>query len=323
MRFIRILSFILISSYITSSAYSQESNPDTLIRERIEVRSSMDSTMQPSYVYYRKSQTDVNEKLPLAIFLHTWSTTLDQRFPDLESGIAKRGWIMVEPNFRGRNDHPEACGSELAQQDILDAVAWARERFVVDTDRIYLFGFSGGGMMTMLMCARHPEYWAAASSWCGISDLIDWYSYHRKGYYGTLMRDCFGGGPKKNKTIKNSYKDRSPITHFSKGISVPLFIAAGKYDSIVPPMQSIQAFNLLSQSNNEAPISDQEIEKLFQSDSTTVLPPIQPEIIPGKDICLFQERKNLRLVIFNGKHEWVPESALQWLSVYNKSLFKK
>ncbi|PWU00036.1 MAG: prolyl oligopeptidase [Bacteroidetes bacterium] len=323
MQLFRISFFTLIGIQIYFLSFSQELNSDTLVRERIEIKSSMDSTMQPSYVYYRKSQTDVNEKLPLAVFLHTWSTNFEQRFPELEAGIAKRGWIMIEPDFRGRNDHPEACGSELAQQDILDAVAWARERFIVDTDRIYLFGFSGGGMMTMLMCARHPEYWAAASSWCGISDLIEWYSYHRNAYYGNLMNQCFGGSPNKNKKIKNAYRERSPITYFSKGITVPLFIAAGKNDTIVPPMQSINAFNLLCVANKELPVSQDEIDQLFKSDSSNVHPPLDPPLVNDRDIFLYRERKLLRLVIFNGYHEWVPESALQWLSTYNKMVFRK
>ena len=49
--------------------------------------------------------------------------------------------------------------------------------------------------MTMLMAARYPQTWAAASAWVGISDLHAWYDEHRNENYGAMMRACFGGTP--------------------------------------------------------------------------------------------------------------------------------
>jgi acetyl esterase/lipase len=42
-------------------------------------------------------------------------------------------------------------------QDILDAVAWARDSYPVDPQRVYLTGASGGGHMTLLMVRRVLE----------------------------------------------------------------------------------------------------------------------------------------------------------------------
>ncbi len=78
-----------------------------------------------------------------------------------------RGWAFVEPNFRGVNDHPEACGSALARQDILDSIDWIQTQRPIDSQRIYLAGISGGGHMTMLMVAWHPDRFSAASAWVG------------------------------------------------------------------------------------------------------------------------------------------------------------
>ena len=66
-----------------------------------------------------------------------------------------RQWVFIEPNFRGVNDHSEACGSTLARQDVLDAIDWALELGIADRERIYLAGVSGGGHMTMMMAAFH------------------------------------------------------------------------------------------------------------------------------------------------------------------------
>src|SRR5262245_4625447 len=166
--------FLLVTSS-RGALEAQASVPNTPGRHRIDVRSSADGSLQPAYVYL---PTQLVRPAPLAVLLHTWSFDLEQRDSTVEVEARTRGWILLVPNFRGRNDHPQACGSPAAQQDILDAVAWIRSHYEVDDRRIYLLGLSGGGYMTMLMAGRHPEPWAAASAWVGISDLRDWYMSH-------------------------------------------------------------------------------------------------------------------------------------------------
>ena len=61
---------------------------------------------------------------PLLVALHTWS--FDFRHPSARGfaeRCAERNWHLIFPNFRGPNNHPEGCGSELAVSDIVDAVA--------------------------------------------------------------------------------------------------------------------------------------------------------------------------------------------------------
>ena len=96
------------------------------------------------------------EKAPLVVFLHSWSTDYKTVGPALEE-TRKRGWIFVGPNFRGANETPDACASDLAVQDILDSVAYARKQARVDEKRIYLVGSSGGGQMALLMATRAPS----------------------------------------------------------------------------------------------------------------------------------------------------------------------
>ena len=44
---------------------------------------------------------------------------------------------MLVPDFRGRNEHREACESVRAQADVLDAVKWVRQHYAIDSKRIY------------------------------------------------------------------------------------------------------------------------------------------------------------------------------------------
>ena len=120
-------------------------------RLKISVTSSADQTKQPSYVLLPDNFDPDGKPIPLLVSLHSWSGDLEQRNEPLERLANERGWICLFPNFRGRNDHPEACGSEIAQQDILDVIEWVKSKYPIDGSRIYLSGNSGGGHMTMMM----------------------------------------------------------------------------------------------------------------------------------------------------------------------------
>ena len=48
-------------------------------------------------------------------------------------------------------DDPDAVGSELAVQDVADAIEYAIAQDGVDASRVFAVGYSGGGMMALLM----------------------------------------------------------------------------------------------------------------------------------------------------------------------------
>lgn len=45
---------------------------------------------------------------------------------------------------------PPATGSDLAVQDVLDAVDFAAQEGGIDPERVFVVGFSGGGVMSLL-----------------------------------------------------------------------------------------------------------------------------------------------------------------------------
>ena len=113
--------------------------------------------------------------------------------------------------FPRPNNRPEACGSKIAQQDILDALSYVKANYRGTTSNAFISLVSGGGHMTMLMASRHPQYWTAASAQVGISDLKKWHDKHAKTKYGAMMRASCGGA-RNNMTVDRQY-ERSPI-HF-------------------------------------------------------------------------------------------------------------
>lgn len=280
---------------------------------RIEVRSTADGSMQPSYLAVPASSADASGGMPLVVMLHTWNSDLEARYTRIESDVVPRGWLALTPNFRGQNNHPEACGSLLAQQDILDTVAWVRSRFPVDEKRIYLVGWSGGGFMAMLMAARYPDMWAAASAGAGISDLRAWYEQHQTGTFGSDLRRCFGGAPSDSESIARRYRDQSPITYLRPGLGVPLDLAAGKDDPEVSVRHTLEAFRALAPDA----LSEQEIANLLADAAS--LPPVEDaeSLIPRR-LYLRRTAGQVRVTVFDGKHEWFYRASLQWLEQHRR-----
>lgn len=314
MRRFTAFALLLFASSSSETLWAQESIPSTPGRHRFEVRSSADGSLQPSYVYL---PTERGAPAPLAVLLHTWSFDLEQRDSTVEAEAERRGWILLAPNFRGRNDHPQACGSPAAQQDILDAVAWVRSHYSVDNRRIYLLGLSGGGYMTMLMAARHQDLWAAASAWVGISDLTAWYTSHSEDRYGEMMRACFGGSPTASDSTAREFQARSPVTHLSSRNRVPMDLAAGRSDSVVAASHTLRAFQLIA----PGVVADADIDMLM-ADSPGLPAPAPADTtsdpLLGRRIFLRRVSGPSRVTIFEGGHEWVPRAAIDWLAKQRK-----
>ncbi|MBW3599878.1 MAG: prolyl oligopeptidase family serine peptidase, partial [Planctomycetes bacterium] len=207
---------------------------------------------------------------------------------------------------------------------ILDAVEWAMEHYPVDRRRIYLTGTSGGGHMTMLMAGTHPEIWAAASGWVGISDLAAWHELHRDDRYGQMLRACCGGAPGDCADIDAEYRRRSPLTHLHRAAGLPLDLAAGVHDGhegSVPVAHSLRAFNVIAQAAGAAPVSDDEIAQISRRSGRLENPRDGDELfdpIFGRNVYLRRTAGPCRVSIFEGGHECLPEAAIEWLSRHRK-----
>lgn len=294
-------------------------------RLEIKVRSSLDKTDQPAGLVLPRGFTERQAPAPLLVWLHSWSADYRQRNAELERLAAAEGWVYLMPNFRGPNNRPEACGSLVAQQDILDAVDWVVERYEIDQRRIYLAGASGGGHMTMLMVGRHPQRWAAASAWVGISDLAAWHARHASSRYGEMLRNSCGGAPGSSPETDEQYRQRSPLTYLQQAVEVPLDLAAGIHDGhqgSVPIRHTLNAFNVLARAAGHLPISDDEIAQLSRPGGRLLQPTAGDQVEDasfGRAIYLRRTAGNTRVTIFEGGHEDLPTATIAWLKQHRQS----
>lgn len=288
------------------------------------VASSADGSRQPVWFWAPTSA----EPVPLLVELHSWSMTCDGADgPNTYflKPCQKAGWAIVIPNFRGANETPQACGSDLAVQDVMDAVAAAKKRVKIDGERVYLAGGSGGGMMALLLAGRHPEAWAACSAACPISDLVRWHAESRsfsdwRAKYADMIEKCCGGTPVERRA---DYLHRSPVTWLGSARNLPIDICEGIHDGhvgSVPVGHSLRAFNILA--NEPDRLSDAEIDFIQRNES---VPPSlagswsDPFFSQCNRIYFRRVSRNARITLFEGGHSGNFSAAFDWLSRQRRS----
>lgn len=184
------ISYVLLMMVICLSCYAQS---DTDKRTEwpsecdVRIKSSADGTMQPAYFLRAKS----SEPRPLVVRLHAWSAhyTNYKMDDDYVKYCLEHDFYYMQPEFRGPNDHPEACGSPLVVADIDDVIDYAVAHGNVDTTQIHIIGSSGGGYATMLCYMRLRHRVKTFTAISSISNLVDYYYQcsGRREQYGQYM----------------------------------------------------------------------------------------------------------------------------------------
>ncbi|MDQ3292642.1 MAG: prolyl oligopeptidase family serine peptidase [Bacteroidota bacterium] len=316
-----------MTEYTTSRKYVSFSAQDLRAWKKaipeiqdIKVTSTKDGKPGPALFYNSGS----SKKKPLLVVLHSWSDEyLQQASIPFCLWAKKYDWVFVQPNYRGIFQTPEAMGSELAIQDIVDAVNYAKKNANVDASRVYVTGASGGGMGSLLSVSHHPEIWAGVAAWVPVVDIFDWFKYNAKfpsRKYRQQIIAAAGGDPTKNKQAEEETKKRSPIAHLNQKIDIPIYIAHGIKDILVPPDHSLRAYNLLADEKDR--LTDEQINYIVKNKA------VPPDLkstntksyfgTADPKVHLVKKSANVTLVLFEGVHDLVYNPTLLWLNEQQK-----
>jgi acetyl esterase/lipase len=283
--------------------------------KNIGIPSTMDGHMDSVLFYHSGS----GKKKPLLVVLHSWSSQYLQQVSIPYALWAKeKDWVFISPNYRGIFDHPEAMASDLAIQDIMDAVAYAQKHANVDSTRIYVVGSSGGAMTALMVAAKHPDTWAGVMAWVPVFDIAAWYkwnSYFPIRKYNGQMDSALGGNPLIDEKAAAEARRRSPVTYLTRAREVPIFLAHGILDQLVQPDHSIKAFNMLAKPKDQ--ITSGQVKYILKNRAL-------PEELKGAHessyfreadpkVVFVRESNNARLVLFEGVHDMVYNPGLLWL----------
>jgi lysophospholipase L1-like esterase/pimeloyl-ACP methyl ester carboxylesterase len=280
--------------------------------ELVSIPSSTDGKTQHAFFYKTSQKTPQ----PLIVSLHTWSGDYTQEDP-LAKEIALRNWNYIHPDFRGPNNQPTACGSELVISDLNDAIVYAISNANVDTSGIHIIGVSGGGYTTLMAYMKLPNTIRSFNAWVPISNLSEWY-WQSKGrklkYADDLERIALVNGKIDWEILDQRSPEKLPFLPYLRKNS-ELNIYAGIHDGYsgsVPITHSIRFFNRIAKelfpNVDDVSISDSIILSLVEK---RINPHTSNKVkLYDRIIHLQKELPGLKLTIFEGGHEMLVEPAL-------------
>ncbi len=278
------------------------------------VRSEVDAKWQPFYYWKAKKQDQ-----PLVVVLHTWSGDYTQTNNSLAERTKAKDWNYIHPNFRGPNNHPEACGSELAITDIDQSIDWALENLAVNSDSVFVIGASGGGYATLVTFMKSRHRIRGFHAYVPISDLAAWYeeSLVRTPRYA---QDVLGCTASEDSVLNESEaKRRSPLyweTPWEKRKDATLHLYTGVHDGYTGSVPITHSINFYNKVLRDAGVKD--TTKLVDDQTTIRLLTRQKgtesdQFIGNRKVHLFKKWKNVSLTIFEGGHEMLEDIALEML----------
>ena len=115
---------------------------------------------------------------PAVVLVHggPWVRGRHWDWQALPQFLASRGYLVIEPEFRGSDGYGQAhlrAGfkqwGQAMQDDLADALLWAQKKGLA-SDAACIIGGSYGGYATLMGLVRHPELYRCGSAWVAATD---------------------------------------------------------------------------------------------------------------------------------------------------------
>ncbi|HZF30102.1 MAG TPA: S9 family peptidase [Gammaproteobacteria bacterium] len=211
------------------------------------------------YVYKARDGVDIPGYLtrprgvdgaaPLVLLPHGGPAAHDvEGFDWLAHFLASRGYVVLQPNFRGSDGYGRAWedaghggwGIGVMQHDLSDGVAALVAAGIADPKRVCIVGASYGGYAALAGATFTPELYRCAIAFGGVSDLRDMVTLQsgRRDYRSAAVsywEESLG--------IENANGSRakleaaSPAQHAER-VQAAVLLIHGRDDSVVPIGQS-------------------------------------------------------------------------------------
>ena len=180
------------------------------------------------------------------------------RWEPMAQFLASRGYLVIEPEFRGSTGYGRAhleAGfkqwGQAMQDDLVDALQWARKRGLAN-DKACVMGASYGGYATLMGLVRHPDVFRCGVAWVAVADLplflegsmwvLDDIDHWNRKF--TLPERV--GDPKKDAA---ALAEVSPVAQAAR-IRNPLLLAMGEEDVRVPPEHGRRLRDAMTKAGN-------------------------------------------------------------------------
>jgi dipeptidyl aminopeptidase/acylaminoacyl peptidase len=189
--------------------------------------------------------------LPMIIMPHGGPHARDAwEYDYLAQFLANRGYVVVQPNFRGSSGYGKAFEEKgygqwgrAMQDDLTDAARWMISRKAADAKRVCMFGWSYGGYAAQVAAFKTEGLYRCAASVAGVSDLDSFQKLDRRRFDSKTFKEQKESvrGP----DGKTDIDSVSPLKQVAQ-VSIPLFLAHGDKDGRVDVRQSRRMFEALT-----------------------------------------------------------------------------
>jgi dienelactone hydrolase len=174
---------------------------------------------------------------PAIVLVHDGpSERAQRRFDPLVQWLARSGFAVLEPNFRGSSGYGLALRSAgmgewggTMQNDLEDAAAWLVSEGIADANRIGIYGRGYGGYAALLSVLRASTPFRAAASHGGPTDLaLLLEDDERERVEPDWSFSVMGARKPKKKQLA----ELSPISHVAS-LDKPVLLLHSQYDERV------------------------------------------------------------------------------------------
>jgi dipeptidyl aminopeptidase/acylaminoacyl peptidase len=154
-------------------------NPNAMGQRDFVRFKARDGLVIPAYVT-RPPKSQGKGPWPMVVLVHGgpwvrgghWAWNPDAQF------LATRGYLVVEPEFRGSRGYGNVlyrAGFKqwglAMQDDVADAATWAIDQGLADRQRVCIAGASYGGYATLMGLIKNPEIFRCGVEWLGVTDI--------------------------------------------------------------------------------------------------------------------------------------------------------
>lgn len=188
---------------------------------------------------------DESESWPMVLFIHGGPHAMyDLGFDWIFQNLAANGFVVLYTNPRGSTGYGTEFGAAISQDypgvdhgDLMAGVDALEERGWVDTDRQYVTGCSGGGVLSSWAIGQTDRFEAAAVL-CPVTDWISMAGTTDIPYFTHKFFDApFWEDP-------SSWLEHSSLMHVDE-VDTPTLLATGVKDLRTPMSQTEEYYQAL------------------------------------------------------------------------------
>ena len=231
----------------TDGALTRLTATNEFVRDRVDVDcerlafESDDGVDVDGLAYYAADADLDAGDYPVIVDIHGGPTVYDQPWFRFKYAYwASKGYVVLTVNYRGStsfgHDFAEAISGEWGPREARDVQAGVEhlvERGWVDPERVFVTGFSQGGVNTAFVLA----YTDVATAGAAEHGIYDFYSSYGTDDCHVWWDDEFG----EPWDDPESYYELSSVTKVDR-IDAPLLLTAGESDWRCPPTQAEQLY---------------------------------------------------------------------------------